>query len=95
MLSPEARTVAIEFLRPPPDYRLDFAVLTTYTLDLEALLALPLGVLAQADAGLEGLLADPLLLLEALREAGGRVHVFVDECGIATPRTHRELYAML
>ena len=95
MLSPEARTVAIEFLRPPPDYRLDFAVLTTYTLDMEALLALPLGVLAQADAGLEGLLADPLLLLEALREAGGRVHVFVDEGGIATPRTHRELYAML
>lgn len=95
MLSPEARTVAIEFLRPPPGHRLDSAVLTTYTLDLEALLALPLGVLAQADAGLEGLLADPLLLLEALREAGDRVHVFVDEGGIAIPRAHRELYAML
>ena len=95
MLSPEARTVAIDFLRPPPRYRLDTAVLTTYTLDLEVLLALPLGVLSQADADLEGLLADPLLLLEALREAGARVHVFVDESGIAIPRTHRDLYAML
>lgn len=95
MLSPEARTVAMEFLRPPPGYRLDAAVLTAYTLDLETLLALPLGVLAQADADLEGLLTDPLLLLEALREAGERVHVFVDEGGITTPRTHRDLYAML
>lgn len=95
MLSPEARTVAVEFLRPPRGHRLDSAVLTTYTMDLEALLALPLGVLAQADAGLEGLLSDPLLLLEALREAGDRIHVFVDEGGIAIPRTHRELYAML
>lgn len=95
MLSPEARTVAMEFLRPPPGYHLDVALLTTYTLDLEALLALPLGVLAQADEELETLLADPLLLLEALRQAGQRVHVFVDEGGIAIPRTHRELYAML
>ena len=95
MLSPEARTVAMEFLRPPPGYQLDLAVLTTYTLDLETLLALPLGVLAQADSDLEALLADPLLLLEALREASDRVHVFVDESGIAIPRTHRELYAML
>lgn len=95
MLSPEARTVAIEFLRPPSGYRLDIAVLTTYTLDLEALLALPLGVLAHADTDLQGLLADPLLLLEALREAGDRVHVFVDEGGIAIPRVHRDLYAML
>ena len=95
MLSPESRTVAMEFLRPPSGYKLDMAVLTTYTLDLETLLALPLGVLAQADSDLEALLADPLLLLEALREASDRVHVFVDESGIAIPRTHRELYAML
>ena len=95
MLSPEGRTVAMEFLRPPPGYRLDIALLTTYSLDLEALVALPLGVLAQADEQLETLLSDPLLLLEALREAGERFHVFVDEGGIAIPHTHRELYAML
>ena len=95
MLSPESRTVAVELLRPPAGYDLNFALLTTYTLDLETLLALPLGVIARADRGVEDLLADPLLLLEALREVGERIHVFVDRAGIAIPRGRRELYAML
>ena len=95
MLSPDTRTVAFELLRPPAEYDLDFALLTTYTLDLEAMLALPLSVLARADEGLEELLADPLLLLEALRQAGDRIHVFVDRAGIAIPQSRRELYALL
>lgn len=95
MLSPESRTVAVELLRPPAGYNLNFALLTTYTLDLETLLALPLGVIARTDGGVEDLLADPLLLLEALREVGERIHVFVDRAGIAIPRGRRELYAML
>lgn len=95
MLSPDAREVATDILRPPAGYRLDRAVLTTYSLDLEVLLALPLAVLAQADGGVEELLEDPLLLLEALRESSDRVHVFVDEAGIALPRVQRDLYAAL
>ena len=95
MLSPDAREVATDILRPPAGYRLDCTVMTTYSLDLEVLLALPLAVLAQADGGVEELLEDPLLLLEALREASGRVHVFVDEAGIALPSVQRQLYAAL
>ncbi len=95
MLSPDARTVAFDLLRPPAGHELDFALLTTYTLDLEALLALPLSLVARSDNGLEDLLADPLLLLEALRRAGERIHVFVDRAGIAIPRARRELYALL
>ena len=95
MLSPDSRTVAFDLLRPPAGHELDFALLTTYTLNLEALLALPLGLVARSDNGLEDLLADPLLLLEALRRAGERIHVFVDRAGIAIPRTRRELYALL
>lgn len=95
MLSPDSRTVAFELLRAPAGYDLDFTLLTTYTLDLEALLALPLSVVSRADKGIEYLLADPLLLLEALRQAGKRIHLFVDRAGIAVPRTRRELYAML
>ena len=56
---------------------------------------MPLAVLAHSDGGVEEVLADPLLLLEALREAGDRVHVFVDEVGIAIPGSERSLYAML
>ena len=95
MLAPEVRIVAMDLLRPPPRYHLDQAILTTYSLDLETLLALPLAVLAHADQGVDALLADPLLLIEGLREAGSRLHVFVDEDGMAVPRVPRELYALL
>lgn len=95
MLSPDARAIAVDLLRPPPGHHLDLAVLTTYSLDLEALLALPLAVLAHQDGGIDELLAEPLHLLEALRRAGERVHVFVDHGAIAIPRTARPLYAML
>ena len=95
MLAPDSRTVALELLRPPPGYNLDFAILTTYTLDLEAMLALPLGVVSRSEQSVEELLTDPLLLLEALRRAGERFQVFVDRAGIAVPCARRELYAML
>ena len=95
MLPPDSRTTAFDLVRPPSGYRLDFAVLTTYTLDLEALLVLPLSVLAHPDGGLEELLADPLRLHQAIRDAGDRVHAFVDEKGIAIPRGARSLYSML
>jgi hypothetical protein len=95
MLPPEARQVAVDLLRPPAGHHLEIAVLTTYTLDLDALLALPLAVLAQSDQGIEQLLSDPLLVLTALREAAGRLHVFVDQGGIGVPTTARPLFALL
>ena len=95
MLGPDVRTVAMDLLRPSPGYELDLAILTTYTLDLEAMLALPFAVMAHSDGGLDTLLDDPLLLLQGLREAGERIHVFVDETGIAAPQSQRGLYATL
>ena len=95
MLLPDSRKTAFELIQPPGGYRLDFAVLTTYTLDLEALLVLPLSVLAHPDGGLDELLADPLRLHQAIRDAGDRVHAFVDETGIGIPRSARPLYSML
>jgi len=95
MLAPDTRTVAMDVLRAPKGYRLDQVVLTTYSLDLDVLLALPLAVLAQSDRGVDELLEDPLLVLEALREAGRRVHVFVDAGGIAAPHQARELFTLL
>ena len=95
MLLPDSRTTAFELIRPPGGYRLDFAVLTTYTLDLEALLVLPLSMLSHPDGGLDELLADPLRLHQAIRDAGDRVHAFVDVTGIGVPRSARPLYSML
>ncbi len=95
MLLPDSRKIAFDLIRQPSGYRLDFAVLTTYTLDMEAFLVLPLSVLAHPDGGLEELLADPLGLHQAIRDAGDRVHAFVDETGIGIPRRARPLYSML
>ncbi len=95
MLAPDLRRVAVDFLRPPPEMQLDMAVLTTYSLDLETMLALPLAVLAQAEESVDDLMENPLLLLEGLREAGDRIHVFCDSGGVALPRQHRALYGIL
>ncbi|MDZ7788902.1 MAG: phospholipase D family protein [Xanthomonadales bacterium] len=95
MLSPEARTVATDILRPPAGYQLDHAAITTYSLDLDVILALPLAVMAQSDRGIEELLGDPMLILESLREAGSRLDIFVDATSIAVPYTNRALYTML
>ncbi len=95
MLSPDQRAVAMELLRPPAGYRIDQIVLTSYSLDLDVLLSLPLAVLAHSDRGVDELLEDRMLVIEALREAGERLHVFVDEGGIAIPHANRELYTLL
>ncbi|MCC5865688.1 MAG: phospholipase D family protein [Wenzhouxiangella sp.] len=95
MLSPDQRAVAMELLRPPAGYRIDEIVLMSYSLDLDVLLSLPLAVLAHSDRGVDELLEDPMLVIEALREAGERLHVFVDEGGIAVPHANRALYTLL
>ena len=68
MLAPDDRRTLLEALRPPPGYRLDRAIGTTYSLDLQALLLAPLAFTLfgwQDEAGRPG--ADPLALLEAVR----------------------------
>ena len=95
MLSPDARSVAMELLRPEPGYTIDRVVITSFSLDLEALLILPLAVLAHADGGIDELVSRPLLLMEGLREAGERIHVFVDQAGMKIPARNRKLYSIL
>ncbi len=95
MLATEHRATASDLLRSPAGYDLDNAFLTTYTLDLEVALALPFNALTQAEEDIEDVLADPLRLVEPLRQAAQRFHIFVDRSGIAVPRGQRELYSMI
>lgn len=95
MLDTDSRSVAIELLRPPIGYRLDFAVILSYTLSLEALLALPLAIFSHLDTDFEDLLKDPLRLLRSLQEARDRVHVFVDERGVQVPRKTHPIMVVL
>ena len=79
MLAPDSRALLLDALRPPPGHSLDRAVATTYTLDLETALMVPL-----AFAGFRfDEEQDPVEVMEALREMGGRVDIF---CQIGLPR---------
>lgn len=95
MLALDNRAVAVELLRPPNGYRLDLAILTTYTLNLETLLALPLAVFAHQDATVDELLHDPVPLLQCLRDVGQHIHVFVDETGIHIPQQQHPIVVAL
>ena len=74
MLKPEDRELLVDAIRPDPGYELDHALITTYTLSLDALLAIPLaltfhawsGDAEQGDGDGKKTL-DPVALLEALR----------------------------
>ena len=72
MLPPDQRHVLLDLLRPPPGYELDRAVGTTFTLDLETALVLPLAFASYRLARSN----DPIALMEAVRSAASRVDLF-------------------
>ncbi len=95
MLAYDNRAVSLELLRPPTGSKLDFAVVLSYTLNLEALLALPLAVVSHQEASVEELLLDPIRLLQSLREVGDKIHVFVDETGVHVPQRRHPVFVAL
>lgn len=84
-----------ELLVPPPGYHFERAVATTYSLDLETLLAvlLPLAFGSIDDA--PGLSCDGPLLLRALNRVAARLTVFHQAGQIPVPDRNTPLYALL
>ena len=96
MLDPADRTVLTEALRAPAGFRLDDVIATTYTLDLVALLTLPLAfTLSSGDGISESGRVDPIALLEALRRHAGCITVFCQAGCIGTPRRWQLLFGCL
>ncbi len=92
MLSPEDRTLLVDLLAPPaPGYKLEHALATTFTLDLTALLPVPLG-LAGADLSTS---TDPLSVLQAIRNYADLVDVFCQAGHVAVPAQRNDLLAFL
>lgn len=83
-----------ELLRPDVGYRLDFAVGMTYSLDLEALLGVPisLGLLEEGD---EEQMRSPLYVLEAIRESAGKIALFCNAGSIQLPQRIQSVYSLL
>jgi hypothetical protein len=87
MLRPDERQHLLELLRPPAGCKLDFAVGTTFSLDLISALMLPLSFAFFDWEHPDGeLVGDPLALLEALRRYGDRFTVFCQAGQIRLPQ---------
>ena len=83
-----------KILAPPAGYVLDFAVGTTYSLDLDALVgaSLALGLSEETDSEV---MNNPVCLLEALRRTGDKVALFCEGGQIYLPGNVSSLYILL
>ena len=83
-----------QILTPPAGFQLDFAVGTTYSLDLDALVGacIALGLSEETDSAL---LNNPICLLEALRSTGDKVALFSESGQIHLPNAVTPLYVLL
>jgi hypothetical protein len=72
-------------LRPPPGYRLERAVGTTYSLDLVALLAIPVALFRHSDPG-EGVGLDKPDLIDAIQDMAEKVTIYCQKGKLTTSR---------
>ncbi len=81
-------------LFPDPGTRLSFAIGTTYSLDLEALLSVPImfGVLESPDSEV---MKNPIVVLEAIRRCSNKLALFCNVDGIKLPQEVRPVYSLL
>ena len=83
-----------KILSAPDGYQLDFAIGTTYSLDLDALTgaSLALGLSEETDSEL---MKNPICLLEALRATGDKIALFCEGGQIHLPNKVTSLYILL
>ncbi|HJW55333.1 MAG TPA: phospholipase D family protein [Burkholderiaceae bacterium] len=95
-LDPETRVLYGDSLQPPPGYVFDAAVATTFSLDFETALAVPVSLAMFAAENRDDILSHPLALLEGAERIAGRLVVFTDAGHIhAQSRPHSRLCSLL
>ena len=95
MLNPHNDRLNYSMLLSPPDtYKPDFAVGTSYSLDLDALtgVCLSLGLSDEPDSKTA---KNPIALLEALRITGDKIALFCETGNIFLPKKITTLYTLL
>lgn len=96
MLEPGRRRLFLDSLRSPDGFVLDRAVGTTFTLDLLALLAVPLAFTFRDAQDHNGQLAtDPLSVLEGARRCADRIVVFCHGGRTSVPRAGQSALAFI
>lgn len=95
-LDPEQRTLYGANLQPPAGYVFDAAIATTFSLDFETALAVPVSLALFAAENRDDILTHPLALLEGAERIAGRLLVFTDAGHIqAHTRPHSRLCSLL
>jgi hypothetical protein len=74
-------------LQPPPGYEIDYAVATTYTLDLYALLSIPLAMYYKQALDVE-VTEDNFQILEAIQNLQKHLKIYCHMGKIALPKTN-------
>lgn len=95
MLKPDLNRLDYgEQLVPPAGYELDAAIATTYSLDLNALLAVPIALFFgdTLDGDLKG---EKLALMEAVSQLKDKVRVFYQKGNIKQPAEFNRLFTLL
>ncbi len=95
MLEPDSRQLLHELLRPPAGFRFDRAIGTTFSLDLLALMTMPVSFSLFDRQNEDRRNPDPLALLHAIREHASRMHIFCQAGQIAVPKRYHLLFAHL
>lgn len=96
MLKPTNRELFLSALAPPIGMSLDRAIGTTYTLDLQALLAVPLALTFANCEGADGEpIRDPIALLESLRRLTHRFAIYAQTGGIQLPPIDQRLFTFV
>ena len=91
MLAPDNRKLLIEALRPLLGHSLDRAVATTFTLDLQTALMVPLAFAGfRFDEN-----PDPIEIMEALRRMSEKLDIFCQAGAISAARWPSDLVALL
>ena len=77
-LHPDAHLLYGDSLRPPPGWVFDAGLATTFSLDMETALAVPVTLARFATDDRDELLKSPLALLEGLERAADRLAIFCE-----------------
>ena len=95
MLEPGKRTLYIDALRPPSDYQLSWGIGTTYSLELETLLSVPLAFSLYECKNQKEILNNSIFALDAIRRNANKLVIFCQHGQIKVSSTDSLLYSYL
>ncbi|MBA8853438.1 hypothetical protein FHW20_004419 [Ochrobactrum intermedium] len=86
VFNPENRELYTSLVRAPDQYRFDNAAATTYSLDFETALTIPIAIVFRDAENREEMMRSPLALLQSVERMAGRMAIYCDRGRIKEAR---------